>query len=108
MGTIIFVLGFIGLAVLWAFFAWPPEWANEKQVRVFNWSVVAACAMICMAWMLNISVIFDGEYIEKFRWPFAILSALGIEIVFLGIMFLLRNFWVFKPPRPGGKRGWFG
>lgn len=107
MGALIAVLCFIGAAVAWAFFAWPPDWADEKQVRVFNWSVVAACGMICLAWVFNMSVLFDYDYIEKFRWPFAIIGALGIEIIFLGIMFLLRNFWVFKPPRAGGKRGWF-
>ena len=107
MGALILVLCFIGAAVAWAFFAWPPDWANEKQVSVFNWSVFDACAMICLAWVFNMSVLFDADYIEKFRWPFAIIGALGIEIVFLGVMFLVRNFWVFKPPRQGGRSGWF-
>lgn len=107
IGTLIAVLAFIGAAVAWAFFAWPPPYANERQVSVFNWSIVGACAMLCVAWVFNMSVLLDREYFERFRWPFAVAGALGIEIVFLGVMFLLRNFWIFKPPRPGGRRGWF-
>ncbi|MDF3023265.1 MAG: hypothetical protein K0R10_626 [Alphaproteobacteria bacterium] len=107
MGPLIALMFFIGAAVAWAFFAWKPQYANEKQVSVFNWSAIGACAMICASWVLNMSVVLDAESIEKFRWPFAIIGALGIEALFLIVMFVVRNYWIFKPPsRPGGGR-WF-
>jgi hypothetical protein len=105
MGSVVGVLIFLGAAVAWAFFAFQPEFANKQQLKAFNWSVVGACAMICLAWVLNMSVLLSAEQLEKFRLPFALMGALGIEIVFLAVMFLLRNFWIFKPPkRPGD---WF-
>lgn len=107
MGPLIGVLFFVGAAVAWAFFAWQPEYANKKQLSAFNWSVIGACAMICLSWVANMSVLLSAEQLEKFRLPFALLGALMIEIVFLAVMFVLRNFWIFKPPRrPGG--GIFG
>ncbi|HYD18777.1 MAG TPA: hypothetical protein VEF76_09900 [Patescibacteria group bacterium] len=105
MGPLIALLMLIGSAVAWCFFAWKPQYAEERAVSVFNWSVIGACAMICLAWILNMSVVLNAEILDKFRWPFAIIGALGIEIVFLSVMCLVRNFWVFKPSRPGGRRG---
>jgi len=103
MGAVIGVLVFLGAAVAWAFFAFQPEYANKQQLKAFNWSVIGACAMICFAYILNMSVLLSAETLRTFRIPFALGGALGIEIIFLGVMFLLRNFWIFKPPkRPGG------
>ena len=103
MSQLIGVLVFIGAAVAWAFFAFQPEYANKKALSVFNWSVLGAGAMICVAWVFNMKVILSDEVLRKWKTPFEIIGALGIEAVWLAVMFLLRNFWIFKPPRrPGG------
>lgn len=99
MGPLVGVLFFLGGAVLWAFFAFPPEYSNKKQISAFNWSVVGACAMICLAFTANMAVLFSPEQLQKFRIPLTLIGVLGIEIIFLSVMFVLRNFWIFRPPR---------
>ena len=107
MGPIIAVLAFFGIFVAWAYFIFPPQHANERQVSVFNWSVMGACAMICLGWILNVGTALSGTTSEKYLLSFAVGGAILIEIVFLGVCFLLRNFWIFKPPRRPGSGGWF-
>jgi hypothetical protein len=102
MAPLIALLILIGLAVLWAFFAFIPQWVNARAVTVFNWSALFACAMICASWVFYMNVLLSPETLEKYRVALATVGALLIEIVFLGIMFLLRNFWIFKAPKRGG------
>jgi hypothetical protein len=101
MGPAIAVLAALALAVLWAFFNFPPEAADEKPLSVFNWSVVGAGALICLTFVLKIKANYTSEELAKYRGPLEIAGALGIEVLWLGLMFLLRNFWIFKPKRPG-------
>lgn len=101
MGALIALLFMIGVAVLWAFFAFAPAWVNQRALSVFNWSVVGACVMICLSWVLYMDVLLDQDMMDKFKWPVAISGALVIEIFFFALMFLLRNFWIFKPPKRG-------
>lgn len=103
MGPLIALLGLAGLFLLWAFFMFPPEHAKPYQLGVFNWSCVAVCAMICGAWVLNVRAMLSSPVNEKYIPLFAYGGGFAIEIVLIGILFLLRNFWIFKPPRrPGG------
>ena len=102
MGSLIGLLLFIGAAVAWAFFAFQPEWANKKALSVFNWSVLGAGAMIALALVLNIKVflgMISADTAAKFKVTFEIIGALGVETIWLALMFLIRNFWLFKPPR---------
>lgn len=103
MGTLIAVLSVIALLVLFAYLKFPPRYANEKTVGVFDKMVLAVCGVFCLLWFLNARSTWMGTADDKWWIPLGIAGALGIEIVFLGICFILRNFWVFKPPRrPGG------
>lgn len=106
MGPFIALMFFIGAAVAWAFFAFQPEYANKRALSVFNWSVIAAGGMICLAWYFNMQSLLGAEAYSKYRIAFALIGSLGIESVWLLVMFVLRNFWIFKPPRPG-RGGWF-
>ncbi len=101
MGPLVALLGFVGAIIAWAYFAWQPPYANKKQLSVFNWSVMAAMVMICISWIANMSVWLSDDSVEKFRVSFAAGGAIGIEIVFLSFMFVVRNYWIFKPPRQG-------
>jgi hypothetical protein len=103
MGVVIVVLAIIGLLVMFAYLKFPPPYANPKLVNVFDMMVLGVCAFLCLIWALNIRTTWMGTINDRWWQPVAIAGALGIEIAFLGICFLLRNFWVFKPPRrPGG------
>lgn len=103
MGPLVALLICVGVFVAWAFFSFQPEWANKRALSIFNWTVLLACLMISVAAGFNVKVIFGQAAFEKYRLPLIAVTSLGIEIGFLTIMFLLRNFWIFKPPRrPGG------
>jgi hypothetical protein len=104
MGTLIALLGLVGGMVLWAFFTFPPAYANKRAVNIFNWASVALCSMLCLIWVLNVNMMFTSPAIEKYRTFFLWGGGLCIESVFLLIFFLLRNFWIFKPKHPGGRR----
>jgi hypothetical protein len=106
MGPLIGLLIFIGAAIAWCFFTFQPEYANKKALSVFNWSVLGACAMMCMTFMFYIKgylSAISSETAGKYKLAFELIGALGIESVWLLVMLLIRNFWLFKPPRrPGG------
>lgn len=104
MGAVIVLMGIIGFAVLFTYLKFPPPYAKKSLVRTFDMMVLGVCALLCAVWALKSRVEFGGE---SFGYVFAALGALGIEIVFLGIFFLVRNFWVFKARRQGGRSGFF-
>jgi hypothetical protein len=104
MGAIVVVLAIIGALVLFAYLKFPPAYADKKLVKVFDRMVMGVCGMLCLVWFINIRTTWMGTINDNWWQPIAIAGALGIEAVVLGICFLLRNFWIFKPPsRPGGR-----
>ena len=107
MGALVLVLGIIGFLVLFAYLKFPPAYAKKNLVSAFNMMVMAVCALLCLTWILNIRTTMMGGVNDQWWEPIAIAGALAIESVFLLICFILRNFWVFKPPRHPGQRGWF-
>ncbi len=103
MGAIIVVLAVIGFLVLFAYIKFPPEFAKPQLVSVYNKMVLAVCALLCLVTFFNIRASWMGTENEQWWLPVAVIAALGIEIAVLTICFVMRNFWVFKPPRrPGG------
>lgn len=102
MGFVTLFLGMIGLITLWVFFFFPPEYADKRKLAVFNWSCVGFTAMICGAWILNILSIYGGPANQKFFPLVAYGGALGIEAVCMIILFVARNFWIFRASRYGG------
>lgn len=107
MGSVIVVMGIIGALVLVAYLQFPPAFANKKLVSVFDKMVLAVCALLCLAWFWNIRTTWMGTSNDKWWQPVALFGSLAIETTFLGVCFLLRNFWIFKPPRRPGGGGWF-
>ena len=108
MGPIIVLLAIIGLLVLFAYLKFPPPYANKKLVSVYDMMVLGVCAFICLMWVLNMRSKLIDTPDEGWWQPVAIAGALGIEIIFLGLFFLARNFWIFRPPSRPGRDGFFG
>jgi len=108
MGAVVLLMGLIGCLVLFCYLKFPPRYANKKLVNTFDMMVLAVCAVMCVTWVFyqRGDLIHTAE--EDWWKPLAILGALAIEIVFLGFCFVLRNFWIFKPPRRPGRDGFFG
>lgn len=103
MGALVILLALLGFAVLFAYLKFPPAFANQAQVTVYNNMVLGVCVLLMVFWVLGARGRMaggpNGDY-----WPVvAVAGALGIEIIFLGVFFLIRNFYIFKPPRLGGR-----
>lgn len=99
MGSFIALLLMIGLLVLWCFFKFPPRFAPPEHVRIFNIMAFCFCAFLCLMWAIRVRVNLAGTYDEKWIPEMTMAGILAIEIVVLGVFFLVRNFWLFKPKR---------
>lgn len=102
MGSVVLLLGIIGLGVLFAYLKFPPQYANKKFVGTFDMMVLGVCVVLCGTWVLYVRGGLSNTPEAKMWEPLAVLGALGIEIIFLGLCFVLRNFWIFRPPRRPG------
>jgi amino acid transporter len=106
MGALIVLTIIIGFFILLGYLNFPPAYANKKLVRAFDMMAVLVCAFICLMYVLKVHVLMADTRDDMWWEPKAAVGAVGIEAVFLGLCFLFRNFWVFKPPsRPGGGSG---
>ena len=94
MASIIFGLAIIGALVLFAYLKIPPSYADKKLVNVYNTMVLTICFVFCLVFFLYIRVNWMGSINDKWWKPVAIAGSLSIEIVFLGICFILRNFFI--------------
>ena len=108
MGPLVVFLAIIGFMVLYVYLKFPPPYAKKRLVSVFNMMVLAVCALLCLVLALNIYGQYANTDQEDWGVPLAIAGALGVEIVFLVLCFIIRNFWIFKPPRRPGRDGFFG
>jgi hypothetical protein len=97
IGTLVGLFAGLGITVLWLFFNLQPPYANPRQVSVFNWTVAAVCAMLCLTFTLYVHQNLSPGGREKYFVGVAMAGSLGIVTVFLGVCFILRNFWIFKP-----------
>jgi amino acid transporter len=107
MGSVVLLLAILGFMVLFAYLKFPPPYANKKMVSTFDMMVLAVCTLLCVSWIFYMRGALINTTAERLWQPLAVVGALGIEIVFLGLCFVLRNFWVFKPPRRPGRDSFF-
>lgn len=100
VGALIFLLGMLGAFVLWAFFSFQPRYVNERQLKVFNWTIVGMCCMVCVGAAIYIFTEVSPQGRAEYFFPLVLAASLGIEIVFFTVGLLLRNFWIFSSKRP--------
>ena len=98
MGALIVFFIIIGFLLLFAYLKFPPPYAQKKALRVYDATVVGVCAFLCLIWVLHVRGILLGTSNDIWWTSLATVGAVGIELVFLGLCFVMRNFWIFKPP----------
>ena len=103
MGPIILFLILMAGLSIYAYFRWPPEYFKDKKaISVYNWSVMALTGMVSIAWIFKTKAIYAGTINDPWWKPIAFGGSLGIISFILIIAFLVRNFWIFKPPNRRG------
>ena len=103
MQILALVLAVLGLMIVWAFFSFVPQYANKRQLSVFNWTCVGVFALLAATYLLNIDMIFTGSTLEKYRLVFMMGGTSLMALVFFAVFLLLRNFWIFKPQTLGNR-----
>jgi len=84
-----------------AYLQFPPQFADKHLVSVFNKFSGGLTVVLCVLFYLNGKM--KLPFSEDLKELMAIVFALFLELFLLVIFFIIRNFWMFKPPRrPGG------
>ena len=96
MGAIIFLLAIFAALVLFAYLAFPPAHGDKRLIGVFNRMVLGVCALLCFVWFLYARAEWMGTIDDRWWLPLGVAGALAIEISFLTVFFILRNFWIFR------------
>ncbi|MDD9899847.1 MAG: hypothetical protein OXT65_02585 [Alphaproteobacteria bacterium] len=97
MGITLFMLLVAGLLPLWAFWKFQPDAPDKaRQIKVFNQMILGVCVLFWFVWGLVVSN-YIGTQAERVIPILVMAGFAGINIVFLGVFTLLRNFWLFKP-----------
>jgi hypothetical protein len=99
LGPLIALLGLMGLMVLWLFYTFQPKIVNRRQLFIFNNMAVGLCVVLGLLWYWRTHVAMVDTINEKYMQAVGIGGALAIEIVLLLLFMLMRNFWIFKPPK---------
>ena len=99
----VFDTGFIALAMfgfagfmVWAFFLFKPDFAEEKALRAYNWAIMGVAAMICGVLSIKGTVLLKGTQMENFLGFYLLMANLLAIAVVLLIGFLVRNYFIFK------------
>jgi hypothetical protein len=103
MGALIFLMIIVGFFLVVFYLKFPPLYANKKLVATYDMMVIGVCAFICLIYIFRTHAAIADTRDDMWWQSVAAFGAVVIEAAFLGLCFLLRNYWVFKPPkRPGG------
>ena len=101
MRLALFLLFGVGAMMLFAYLKLLPAFVDKRLITIFNRMVVAVTFLLAAVFFSYARVSLPLS--DDLRTLMALAGAIGIEILSLIIFFLLRNFWIFKPPRrPGG------
>jgi hypothetical protein len=98
-----------GFMVVFVFFRFQPEvtTAGKSSLSIFNWTVTGVCAMLCAAWALGVRAQLLYTVDEHWIPQVQAAGALAIINFFYFMGFVLRNFWIFRPPKGPWRNGIF-
>lgn len=107
LAPLIALLLLSGFMLVFVFFRFQPETLNKGSLSIFNWTITGVCAMVCAAWALGVRAQLAGSIDEHWIPQVQAAGALAIVNVFYFLGFVLRNFWIFKPPKGPWRSGIF-
>lgn len=89
------------IIALWLFIKFSPEHQNMRGVHTFNWMVVGLGALIWVIGYFTFQDVLErsGGGVIKYRYLLGLGGGGCIMIVYLGICYLLRNYWLFADKR---------
>lgn len=90
----------VGIAVAIAFLQMPPKYADKQTLSAFNNVVLGVVLLVCL--VLYIHGRQNFPFSDELRNAMALIISVGVEIVLLLVLFLLRNFWIFRVRRGPG------
>ena len=91
----------LGFAAVLVYLNFPPKYADKKLIKTFDKMVLIVTAIVCLSFYFSgkVNLPFSADIKESV----AVIATVIIGMIFLFVCFLIRNFWMFKPPRrPGG------
>lgn len=95
IGALLILLPVVGV-VAWAFYRFAPTYADRKALLRFNLASVTGALFLAAAWGVRTYLVMSPT-VDSAWWPvIAVLGALIIFPVVLGLAALLRNFIVFR------------
>ena len=83
---------------IFAYHSFSPQFAEKKAVAGFNKATIIVVVGLTVLFYIKGKVMLPiGD--DSLREIMSLVFAFIFELVFLAILFVTRNFWVFKPPK---------
>lgn len=100
MGPTILVMMILAGITVYVFLKFSPYFERPEVVKMFNRCALGVCAMLATSWYFAITMDLIGKPAQKYTPLLAIGGGCLIVIAALAILFLIRNFWIFKSNTP--------
>lgn len=88
------------MAVLaaFAYVSFTPMYANKKALKAFNQATLVVVVVLTGLLYLNGKTLLPVSS-DSLREMVSLIFAFLIELFLLVLLFVVRNYWIFKPPR---------
>ncbi len=90
------ILIMAGLAAL-AYLSFNPPYAEKKALTAFNRATMGVVIILTVLFYLNGKIYLPLS--DSLREMMSLIFAFLVELFLLVILFVVRNFWLFKAPR---------
>lgn len=88
---------------MWAFFEYSPQHENQRSLKIFNRAVAGLCFVLLAIWYFSATAWMERLALDKYKALFGLGLGGVFGVVYLGVFFLIRNFWIFADQH---KRMW--
>jgi hypothetical protein len=98
------IIMLIGLTAVssYCFFKFLPDIDNKPALKAFNISIVIVAFLFAGAWAFRLKGNLVGTDFESL---YGVIAFGGIMLIYnfvIGVAFVMRNYWIFRPTRRPG------